>query len=69
MKQSFELQGEAIELYKLLKLTGVAGSGGTAKVLVAEGEVTVDDEVELRKRCKVRKGQVVRCGGEEIEVL
>jgi len=69
MKQTFELEGEFIELYKLLKLAGVYGSGGMAKAMIAEGEARVDGAVELRKRCKVKKGQVVSCAGEEIEVV
>lgn len=69
MKQTFELEGDFIELYKLLKLAGVYGSGGMAKAMIAEGEVSVDGEVELRKRCKVRRGQVVSCDGVEIEVV
>ena len=69
MRQTFELNGEFIELHKLLKLTGVAGSGGSAKVMIAEGEVFVDGAAELRKRCKVKRGQVVSCGEEEIAVV
>ena len=66
----FELEHhEYIELCNLLKLTGVAGSGGMAKVLIADGQVTVDGEVELRKRCKIRRGQVVECLDETIEVV
>ncbi len=69
LKQIFELEGDYIELYKLLKLVGIAGSGGMAKAMIADGEVQVDDAVELRKRCKVQKGQVVSCGKEEIEIV
>jgi len=63
----FDLQGhEFIELHSLLKCVGLCPSGGTAKMLIAEGLVRVDGEVELRKRCKVRQGQVVEFEGEEI---
>jgi len=58
----FELRGEFIPLDALLKATGLAGSGGAAKMLVAEGRVQVDGEPELRKTCKVRAGQVVAVG-------
>ena len=68
--QEFELEGhEYIELCDLLKLTGLAGSGGMAKMLIADGLVTVDGEVELRKRRKVRGGQVVGYEGETITVV
>jgi ribosome-associated protein len=69
MKQTFELDSEFIELYKLLKLLGVTDSGGMAKAMIADGEVRVDGAVELRKRCKLHKGQVVVCGGVEIAIL
>jgi ribosome-associated protein len=65
----FELgDQEYIELSNLLKVTGLSDSGGMAKVLITEGYVTVDGEVELRKRCKLRKGQVVAYDGQEIEI-
>ena len=68
--QEFDLDGhEYIELCNLLKLTGVAGSGGMAKMLIADGQVTVDGEIELRKRCKIRSGRVVECQGETIEIV
>jgi ribosome-associated protein len=59
---------EYIELHKLLKFLGVAESGAQAKLLVAEGLVTVDGAVELRKACKIRPGQVVRTGDVQITV-
>ncbi|WP_442267846.1 RNA-binding S4 domain-containing protein [Sulfuriferula thiophila] len=65
----FELEREFVELNQLLKLAGVVDSGGAGKHLVAEGLVRVDREVELRKTCKVRSGQVVSVGDVEIKVL
>jgi ribosome-associated protein len=65
----FELKGEYIALCDLLKTVGIAQSGGQGKVLVADGNVTVDGEIELRKTAKIRKGQLVECFGETIEVM
>ena len=59
---------EFIELHKLLKFLGVAESGAEAKMLVAEGLVTVDGALELRKACKIRAGQVVQTGEVRIPV-
>ena len=50
---------EYIELNDLLKVTGLFGSGGMAKMAISEGRVLVDGRPELRRRCKIRKGQVV----------
>lgn len=66
----FELDGhDYIELHKLLQLIGLAPSGGTAKMLIAEGLVKVDGVVELRKRCKIRSGQEVELEGETVQVV
>jgi len=65
----FRLEGDYVELNLLLKLTGIASSGGEGKHMVADGLVTVDGVLELRKTFKVRAGQMVRIGDEEISVL
>jgi ribosome-associated protein len=67
--QTFQLEGEYVELNQLLKLTGIAASGGEGKHLVADGLVTVDGVVELRKTCKIRAGQVVEIDDETIRVI
>ena len=58
-----------VELNQLLKLVGIADSGGQGKAIVASGEVSVDGAVELRKTAKIRAGQVVRVGAVEIRVV
>ena len=63
------LRGEHITLDALLKSTGLATSGGAAKVLIGEGKVQVDGREELRKTCKLRAGQVVRIGEARVRVL
>jgi len=65
---TFELQGEFISLDALLKTTGLANSGGNAKAMVAAGQVQVNGQLELRKRCKIRVGQVVTTGDISIQV-
>ena len=64
----FDIQGEYIELIKLLKAANLVMSGGEAKRVVAEGLVTVDGAIETRKRNKIRPGQIVRFEGETIHV-
>ena len=65
---NFTLTGEYVELHNLLKLTGLADTGGSAKALVASGAVKVDGRAELRKTCKIRAGQVVLFGDTRIAV-
>ena len=62
----FELKGEFIALNDLLKIEGIADSGGQGKAFVADGLVRVDGQVELRKTAKIRAGQVVECMGHQI---
>lgn len=65
----FQLAGEFVALCDLLKLAGLAGSGGEGKQLVARGEVRVDGRPEERKTAKIRAGQVVDCIGIRIRVI
>jgi ribosome-associated protein len=65
---TFTLTSDFIELHNLLKLMGLADSGGSAKAMVASGTVTVDGQIELRKTCKIRAGQVVMLGSTRIAV-
>ncbi len=69
MKTVFNIEGEYIELIKLLKATGLCPSGGMAKIVTAEGRVKVDSRVELRKRCKLKKGQIVEFENNIIELV
>ncbi|MFZ3087669.1 MAG: RNA-binding S4 domain-containing protein [Methylotenera sp.] len=65
---TFELKGEFIELCNLLKLAGVANSGGQGKMMVSDGIVQVDGTIETRRTAKIRAGQVVECLGQKIVV-
>ncbi|MBC7938785.1 MAG: RNA-binding S4 domain-containing protein [Chitinophagaceae bacterium] len=65
----FELRGDHITLDALLKATGLAPSGGGAKALVTSGKVQVDGQMELRRGCKVRAGQVVGLAGTRVRLL
>lgn len=65
----FALRGEFITLDALLKATGLAGSGGAAKALIASGRVQVDGQDELRKTAKLRPGQVVAVQGARVRLV
>jgi len=65
----FQLQGnEFIELNNLLKVAGLCDTGGMAKTAIADGRVTIDGTVELRRRRKIRAGQTVEFDGQTIAV-
>ena len=59
MQKTVKLTQEMITLGDLLKLAGVADSGGQAKLMVQEGMVSVNGEVCRQRGRKLRKGDVV----------
>lgn len=65
----FKIKTEYVPLCDLLKLVGLADSGGRGKSMVAEGLVIVDDYIEYRKTAKIRAGQLVQCESTLIHVI
>jgi ribosome-associated protein len=63
-----EIREDTIRLGQLLKLAGLAGSGGEARARIAEGAVQVNGEVETRRGRQLRPSDVVALGGEEVRV-
>lgn len=56
----YKLNGEEyIELIKLLKTMRISESGGQAKLMVDDGLVKRNGELELRKRAKLRAGDLI----------
>jgi|TARA_B110000467_G_C18074367_1_gene343113 ribosome-associated protein len=55
----FTLEKEFIELNKLLKILSLVESGGQANMVISEGYVSYNGEVDTRKRLKLRKGDVI----------
>ena len=54
-----------IRLDHFLKFQGFAQTGGHAKLLIQDGDVTVNGEVETRRRRKLHAGDIVFCQGRE----
>lgn len=67
--EKFELDGDFIELFRLLKILDWASSGGDAKFSIDEGEVLVNNEVELRRRRKIRVGDIIQMNDKKAEVV
>lgn len=59
MKKIF-INKEPVELFKVLKFEGLVASGGEAKMVIAEGMVFVNSEVETRKRKKMVAGDKIQ---------
>jgi ribosome-associated protein len=64
----FIIKGPYIELMALLKLTGIAASGGEAGTMIVSGNVKRNGETELRKRAKLVPGDIIEAAGQKIEI-
>jgi len=64
----YELRDEYIELFKLLKVLDLVDSGAQAKMLIDGGYVLRNDEVETKKRAKIRTGEVIKIADVTIKV-
>ena len=66
-KQVIQIETEFIKLEGLLKFSGVAMTGGEAKLIIQEGAVRVNGEVCSMRGRKIRSGDVV-CIGDDVEL-
>ena len=64
-----EINREPVELYKVLKFEGLVASGGEAKMVVAEGLVTVNGQIETQKRKKLVADDVIEFNGEKLQLV
>ena len=62
------INSEPVELYKILKFEGAVESGGQAKMVIDQGLVLVNGEVETRKRRKIRAGDIIKFAGDELKM-
>jgi ribosome-associated protein len=64
-----QLDQQPIELCKLLKIADLVTGGGEAKIVISEGYVLLNGEVEYQKRKKVYHNDIVEFNGEVIQVI
>lgn len=67
--KEIKIKDEFIKLCQLLKLAGLVSSGVEAKIVINEGEVLYNGEIETRRGKKVYPGDTVEFDGETIKVL
>ena len=65
---TFGITTDYIKLDSFLKAVNVVGSGGEAKIIIAEGQVRVNGETETRRGRKLYPGDRVALGGHEFTV-
>ena len=59
---------EFIKLQDLLKLANLVGTGGEAKIVIQNGDVSVNGEVCKMRGKKIRPGGTVAFDGKELTV-
>ena len=64
-----ELNHQPVELCKLLKIANLVSGGGEAKVVISEGYVLLNGEVEYQKRKKVYHEDVIEFNGEIVQLV
>lgn len=63
-----KLKDEFIKLGQALKAAGLVGSGLEAKIVIKEGQVSVNGEVEYQRGKKLYEGDMVTFDGETIKI-
>lgn len=64
-----QLDQQPIELCKLLKVADLVAGGGEAKVVISEGYVLLNGEVEYQKRKKIYHNDIVEFNGETLKII
>ncbi len=62
------IRDNTIRLGQFLKLANLIDSGSDAKSVIADGLVTVNGEVELRRGRQLRRGDTISVGGQTTRV-
>ena len=65
----FKITGDYIPLIQLLKAANLVHTGGEAQIVVTEGEVKYNGQVDYRKRLKVKPGDVIEFRNNKIMVI
>ena len=63
-----KIKDEYIKLGQALKLAGMVGSGVEAKIMIQDGQVLVNGEVELQRGKKLHPGDIFSFNGEEAQI-
>jgi ribosome-associated protein len=67
--ENIQIDTEYIKLGQLLKLTGVVSSGVEAKIMITDGHVKLNGEIETRRGKKVYNGDIIEFEQEQFKVI
>ena len=62
------IRDDFIKLGQAMKLAGMVGSGVDAKMLIQDGQVEVNGEVEYQRGKKLHEGDVITFNGESVQI-
>lgn len=63
------LTHEPVELYKILKFESLASSGAEAKLIIDDGHVRVNGEIEYRRRRKIVRQDLIEIDGLSLKMI
>jgi len=66
--ESIKLREDYVKLGQVLKIAGFVSSGVEAKIMIVDGLVKVNDEVETRRGKKLYEGDIVSFNGEQVKI-
>ena len=69
MKNEIQIKDEYIKLGQAMKLAGLVDSGIEAKIVIQDGQVLVNGEVDTRRSKKLVDGDTFSFQGNEVKVV
>ena len=66
--EKVNIRDDFIKLGQAMKLAGMVGSGVDAKMLIQDGQVEVNGEVEYQRGKKLHEGDVITFNGESVQI-
>jgi len=67
--QEIRIDTDYIKLDQFLKLVNLVESGGQAKFLIKNGEVQVNEDIAYERGKKIKKGDTVTVGSNNIYIV
>lgn len=67
--KTFKIEGDYIQLIQLLKALNWVEHGAMAQMVVTEGLVKYNGEVDYRKRLKLKPGDIVEFEGQQVKLV
>lgn len=67
--EQIKLSEEYIKLGQALKAAGLVSSGVEAKLVIQDGQVSVDGEIDTRRGKKLYGGEVIEFDGQAVKIV